>query len=125
MVNVSITIDQEWSFEYFLTYILLHVASSDHHVDEKEMQQINIALQDLTHSDVHFDEIYDDIHVFVEKQSPQEREAFIKKYKHQFITTENARELVIQGIEEVIMADLNIESDEMDTYRFIKRILRD
>lgn len=126
MPQVSFTLTQDWKFEDFLTYLLMVVASSDHDVDDEEVIAIRDTVEHLTDTtDEEFEVFLTHVQLFLQNQTIEEREEFIRAHKSVFIDSEEKRELALKGVEEVILADLNVDEGEMETFRYIKKLIQE
>lgn len=112
-----------WIFDHFCTYILLCLASSDHDLDDKELQTIRDFLNEQEIKNPN--ELIEELLVVIKYQMVEEREKFIQDNFKNFVhTTEDAQSL-IDIIEELIISDFTIDPDEMNLYRMIKKNIRE
>jgi hypothetical protein len=112
-----------WSFDHFCTYILLCLASSDHDLDEKELQTIRDFLneQEIKKPEVLIKELL----VVIKYQTADERTIFIEKNIPTFVHNPEDAKSLMDVIEELIISDFTIDPDEMNLYRMIKKNVRE
>lgn len=120
----SLTVELDWTYEHFLTYVLFVVANADLSIDIEELNEIKSIVDEENESDLLYDDIKKEIISKLNLQSDiSEKEAFIKTNKEHFLDTEDKKEHIISCIEDVIVSDLNVDENEFVTYRTIKSIL--
>lgn len=116
---------ENWTREHFITYIFFCIAYSDSSIDENEMDIINKFVMLSVDCDELSSSLIDDVKKVIVSHNQLQKEQYIEQNISRFIVTEAGKEKLITGIEEIIIADYNVESDEMEFYRFLKRLLRD
>ena len=111
-----------WSFDHFCSYVLLCLASSDHDLDDKELQTVKDFLihQDIKNPDALIKELL----VVIKYQKVEDRITFIKTQFPTFVKTHEEAQTLVEVIEELIISDFTIAPDEMDLYRIIKQMIR-
>jgi hypothetical protein len=115
-----------WTSEYFITYVFMCVADSDDGIDPDELKEIEDHVIDILGGNRKaYQSILTEVEELVQYHSKQDKETFIRDNKNRFLSSEKEKEKVIEGIEDIIIADLHVDPDEMDIYRFIKKSLRD
>lgn len=120
----SLTIQLDWTYEHFLTYVLFVVANADLSIDVEELKEIQTIIEDDNHSGLDYAVIKKEVVAKLNLQSDiSEKEAFIKINKDHFLDCEDKKEHIISCIEDVIVSDLNVDENEFVTYRTIKGIL--
>ncbi len=120
----SLTVELDWTYEHFLTYVLFVVANADLSIDIEELNEIKSIVDEENESDLLYDDIKKEVISKLNLQSDiSEKEAFIKTNKDHFLDTEDKKEHIISCIEDVIVSDLNVDENEFVTYRTIKSIL--
>ncbi len=115
---------ENWNKEYFITYIFFGVAYSDHSMDDSELDLIKKQVLDIVGCKELSTTIVEDVKKTIITHSEAQKEKYITENMSKFITTDEGRQKLIIGIEEIIIADLSVESDEMEFYRFLKRLFR-
>lgn len=115
---------ENWTREHFITYIFFCMAYSDQSMDESELETIKSFVLSIVECNELSGSIIEEVKTEIIHHSQEEKELYIEKNIEQFITSEEGKEKLIQGIEEIIIADLNVEADEMEFYRFLKRLFR-
>lgn len=118
------TMTQDWSYEHFIAYIFLSIASSDYSLDTEEVaiinEKINRTVQDIEKTK----SIVAEVLSIVEKQSDEEKTAYINENTSKYLPTVELRDQVRADMEDVIVADDNVDSTEMVMFRFVKQALR-
>ncbi len=121
---VTLTLELDWTYEHFLTYILFVVASADLSVDHDELIEIKTILTTEGISEEEYSKIKDEVLSKLALQSTlRQKETFIKSNKDYFLDCEEKKEQIVSSIEDVIAADLSVDENEFITYRTIKAIL--
>ena len=112
-----------WSIDHFCTYILLCLASSDHDLDENEVQTIKnfLSQQDIKKPDTLIKELL----IVIKYQTIEDRFQFIENKFSSFIQNSEDAEALVVVIEELIITDFTIAPNEMDLYRIIKKMIRE
>lgn len=122
MINQTET--DRWSKIQFVTYLLLCVADADLHVDEAELEEIkNHLLNILDEGDCEATLMKEVLHE-IRQHTDEEKKRFIEQHLSDYIHSPEEKEEIINAIEEIIVADLNVDVDELSFYRFLKRELR-
>ena len=122
MASCSLTITKNWEFHHFLTYILLKVGYSDEELTQEEIQEIKSSVCNLLYIRS-ADDIIQEVEPIFRLQSSEDQVQFIKDHKSIFLTDQEKIDTVLQSIEEVIIADLSVDDDEMAVYRTIKKLV--
>lgn len=120
-------IDQQgttnWTKAHFVCYVFLCVADSDLNIEETELEELKRALQATLEDEFDFGVIIRDVISEVGMQTYEEKKQFITANKSRFLSNQAEATKVMDGIEEIIMADMSIDPDEMEVYRFLKKQL--
>ncbi len=112
---------QNWTYEHFLAYIFLCLAEADNDLDQEELVEIKRLIVRVTGGDEEeYHKIIHDALKVVSSHDEQERRELFLVLKESFLMNEEQKEKLIEGMEDIIIADLNIEPKELDLYRFIK-----
>ncbi len=112
-----------WSFDHFCAYILLCLASSDHDLDESELQTINDFLKEQGIKNP--TTLIDELLIVIKYQKVKDRIAFIETKFATYVTDKKSAQHLVNEIEELIISDFTIAPDEMDLYRIIKKMIRE
>ena len=115
---------ENWTREHFITYIFFCMAYSDEDMDSEELETIKTFVQAIVECKDLSSSIIENVKNEIVSHSKEKKETYIKDNINSFIKTEEGKQKLIQGIEEIIIADLSVETDEMDFYRFLKRLFR-
>lgn len=120
-------IDQQgttnWTKAHFVCYVFLCVADSDLNIEETELEELKRALKSTLDGEFDFGVIIRDVISEVGMQTYEEKKLFISSNKSRFLNDQAEATKVMDGIEEIIMADMSIDPDEMEVYRFLKKEL--
>ena len=116
---------ENWNKEYFITYIFFGVAYADEKMDDSELALIKDQVLDIVGCSELSTTIINDVKEKIITHTEAQKEKYITENMSKFITTDESRHRLIHGIEEIIIADLSVESDEMEFYRFLKKLFRD
>lgn len=112
------------SFEKKILFIYISLAQSDSIIETDELKQIYQFTNDISGSNFSSKNVdVDSILNLVENSSLEEKQAFISNFLKPNPFNPDQTELFIQGMEEVIIADLDVKSDEMEMFRFIKHLI--
>lgn len=109
-----------WSSEHFLAYICLSVASIDEEYTNEEWHEINKVINVYLNDKVKSEDLIIEVYGKLVDSSLEEKKDFLKKYINNF---KGNKDLLNDHIEEVIMSDYEVGSDEIQMYKFIKGLL--
>ena len=115
---------ENWTREHFITYIFFCMAYSDEDMDIEELETIKTFVQSIVECKDLSSSIIEDVKHEIITHNSEQKEDYIKNNINRFIKTEAGKQKLIQGIEEIIIADLSVETNEMEFYRFLKRLFR-
>ena len=116
---------ENWTREHFITYIFFGVAYSDDSIDENELSTIKQFVLTIVECDELSSSIIEEVKNVIVNHTEAQKETYIKQNMEKYISTDDEKQKLIDGIEEIIIADYNVESDEMEFYRFLKRLFRE
>ncbi len=112
-----------WSKSHFCTYIFLCIAYSDDKITVSEIVNIKDFLSKINISDEEAKEIIKEVCFLLNSQNIEERLVFIAHtYKDFFNTTDDLSPLM-NDIEDLILADNNIEKSEILMYNKIRKAM--
>lgn len=111
-----------WNFDYYCTYVLLCLASSDHDLEQEELKTINTFLNDQKIANP--DSLINELLVVIKYQTIPDRINFIEINFPSFVDSKDKAHKLVDIIEELIMSDFTIAPDEMELYRVIKKKIR-
>lgn len=112
-----------WTYEHFITYICLSIADSDYSIDPEELTQIKKTLSRTISDEAKSSAIIKEVQSEIANHSDQQKTDYIEAQTPTFLPTPEAKAQAKQDMEEVIMADNNVDSTEMVMFRFIKKAL--
>ncbi len=115
---------QEWTTSHFVCYIFLCIAESNFHIKSSELSQLRKHLEGVLGESESFPGVMKEVILEIGGHSLEDKKIFVNENKDRFLSDQLLKEKVIEGIEEIIMADLNIDVDEMEAYRFVKKALK-
>ena len=112
-----------WSFDHFCSYVLLCLASSDHDLDENELQTVK---DFLDHQDIKNPEaLIHELLVVIKYQTEEDRMSFIMSNFKKFVQHTEDSKSMMDAVEELIISDFTIAPDEMEIYRMMKKMTRE
>jgi len=115
--------ENTWSKAYFYSYILLTIAKSDGVLEPSELEKIDDFLSRFNLDEDQFIPTIKLAWDSMLNATEEERFGFIKdNYKKFFSTTSEILELM-DAIEELILADFNIEKTEIKAYAKIRKLM--
>ncbi len=112
-----------WTKEHFVTYVYLCVAGADYSVDEEEIKEIHDKVIETLGSEDDFNKVIGEVQAEIKDHNDKDRMDFISDNVGTFLPSQEERKQVLEGIEDVIVADGHVDSVEMVTYRFVKKAL--
>jgi len=112
-----------WSFNEFCTYTLLCIACADKHLDKEELDLLN---QFLVSRNIKCpEELVHELSIVLKYQTESERITEITNHFVHFIKTPQDADMLVDLVEEMIMSDLQIDVNEMEVYRIVKKLSRE
>ena len=104
-----------WTYEDFLTYLMLYAANADLVIneEEKEMLFTKVSLEDYGH-----------VHKIFEKENDYERLQTIKSFKDSYYNTTQAQEKLLRDLKDMFMADEEYNSIENAFFMGLKKVLK-
>lgn len=114
----------DWTYEHFIAYIYLSIAGSDYSIDQEELSQIGLKVNESIQNNAKSKEIVKAVRADISGKSDREITAFIEENVGKFLPEKADRDKVIEGMEDIIVADDNVDSTEMVMFRFVKKALR-
>ena len=109
-----------WTAEHYLAYICLSVASIDDEYTNEEWHAINKVINLYLDDKVKSEDLVIEVYGTLVDVSLEDKKAFLNKNINKF---KGNRDLLNKHIEEVIMSDYKVDSEEMKMYKFIKKTL--
>ena len=109
-----------WTSEHYLAYICLSVASIDEEYTNEEWHTINKIINVYLNDKVKSEDLIIEVYGTLVEASLEEKKTFLNKYIQNF---KGNRDLLNNHIEEVIISDYRVDSEEMQMYKFIKGLL--
>ena len=109
-----------WTSEHYLAYICLSVASIDEEFANEEWHAINKVINFYLNDKVKSEDLIIEVYGALVEVSLEDKKTFLTKHIQNF---KGNRELLRDHIEEVIMSDYRVDSEEMQMYKFIKGLL--
>ena len=107
----------KWTSEHYLAYICLSVASIDEEYTNEEWHAINKIVNIYLPDKIKSENLVIEVYGTLVESSLSEKKAFITKYIDKF---KGNKDLLWKHIEEVIISDYQVESEEVQMYKFIK-----
>lgn len=112
-----------WTYEHFIAYICLSIAGSDYSIDTEELSEINAKVNRTVNDNTKTEEIVKAVASEIVKHSDKEKTDFIESNTPKYLPTPELKAQARQDMEDVIVADDNVDSTEMVMFRFIKKAL--
>ncbi len=109
-----------WTSEHYLAYICLSVASIDEEYTNEEWHAINKVINFYLNDKLKSENLIIEVYGTLVDISLDDKKNFLSKYIQNFKCN---RVLLRDHIEEVIMSDYVVNSEEMQMYKFIKGLL--
>ena len=122
---IDTTLIGDWNKEHFITYICLCVAASDMEIDDSELDEIKNKVQEFLGEDMMYDSLLEEVLNELKNHTVKDKEDVINMNKNRFFKSAKDREKIIDMVEDVIVADLNIEQSELKLYKMIKNALKE
>ena len=107
MINTSLIND--WDKAHFVAYICLCVAASDNSIDDSELEETKNKVHEFLGEDIDYDALMDEVLVELKNHTLQDKRDIINMKRNKFFSSLEERARVIDTVEDVIVADLNIE----------------
>jgi len=98
----------------FLTYVLIHAASADHEIGDREADLIKRKASTKE---------YEDVLKYYRTHDPEQRVSYMKKMKEKWLHTDDSKAAVIKNVQEITGADLVLNKEEKQAYKELKSIL--
>ena len=119
-----ITVQLDWTYEHYLTYVLFIVAGVDSLISSEELDEIEKIIVSENTSSLSYQKIKEDVSSIISLQKTAlEQKNFIKTHKNVFLDSEDKKDHILSCIEDVIASDLSINPNELLTFREIKIII--
>lgn len=112
-----------WKNYDFCAYILLCVADADHHMDMREFHSIEKSIDRLDLGGHHPHQLCDDVFNTFESHSAELRINFVETKWPLFFSKVEDMQVIIEEIEEIILADFTINKKEIRVYNQIRKAL--
>ncbi len=121
MINQDVT--SAWTYEHFIAYICLSIADSDYSVDPEELTEIKAKINRTLNDETKASNVLKEVISEIDSHSDEEKTNFIEQNTAKFLPSAELKAQAKQDMEDVIIADDNVDSTEMVMYRFIKKAL--
>jgi len=118
MIDTSLI--KDWDKAHFMAYICLCVAASDNSIDDSELEETKNKVHEFLGEDIDYDRLMNEVMLELKNHSLQDKKDVINMKRNKFFTTKEERFRVIDTVEDVIVADLNIEQSELEIYKILK-----
>jgi uncharacterized tellurite resistance protein B-like protein len=116
--------NQNWSKSHFCTYLFLCIAKSDDKVTASEIHAIKDLLKSLKLDEAdRAQDIIVNVCEMLSSQNSDNRIDFIKNTYSSFFDRNDELNEIMDSIEELILADNNIEKSEIQMYIKIRKAL--
>jgi uncharacterized tellurite resistance protein B-like protein len=112
-----------WSKAYFYSYILLSVAKSDGVLEPSEMEKIDDFLSKFELDEDQFIPTIKLAWDSISSITEEERLDFIKENYQKYFTSKAEIQELMVALEELILADFNIEKTEIKLYAKIRKLM--
>ena len=104
-----------WTFDQFLGFVLIHAANADDGIAKKEQRLLESKVGKDTIEEMMF--IYEDL-------SDIETINVILSYKEKYFPTEADRDSLLSEISKVLAVDHGVSSAEQETLMMMRKLLR-
>lgn len=115
---------QDWSIEHALSYVFLSIANSDCDIDAEELLEIKNIIYQYTKSDDITNEYLKIVLPTIQSHDFERKKEMISLLKESFFQSPEILTEVLENIEEIIIADMVVEDQEMELFHFIKRLFK-
>lgn len=105
---------ENWNYSEFLAFVLLYAANADYDESPKEMEIIEGKVGSTALKKAH--EAF-------EERNDYQRIEFITSFKDSFFGTEADKKIIYTDMEDVFMADKNMNYLEQNEFMMIKKIV--
>lgn len=113
-------ITYNWSLDHFKAFIFLTVAECDYSISPEELQLI---VDYMTNQETGREIVLDVIEAIADLSSDQKEELFYE-VKDKFPLSSEDKQELLNEMEEIIMADETVGSEEVAFYGLVKRAFR-
>ncbi len=121
---IDTTLIKDWDKAHFIAYICLCVAASDNSIDDSELEETKDKVHDFLGEDMNYDLLMDEVLIELKNHTLQDKKDVINIKRHKFFKSIEERAKVIDTVEDVIVADLNIEQSELEIYKIVKEAFK-
>ena len=105
----------QWSYNDFLAYVLLYVATADMEFTTEEKDMLSSKLDIKKHEDVFY---------IFKKENDYERLQTIISFKDKYYFDDESKEKLLQDIREMFLADQKFRSIESTIFDGLRRIIK-
>lgn len=113
----------DWNFNHFVVYLYLCIADADYNITDDEVDEIENKLQNSLLEGVECKKIISEVLKEFKNHTDYEKTSFISKNVGIYCSTNDIKEKIIKGLEDIMSADGVIKSVEVIMYRYIKKTI--